>query len=150
MKTVQHWFDEYAASHKNPVNKAIHWVCIPLIVLSLLGLLWPLQSPFFDLNWGIVAIALALGYYASLSLRLAFGAALLSLGLVAGVLALDALAIAPLWFVSLVIFVSAWIGQFIGHEIEGKKPSFFKDLQFLLIGPLWLLGHLYRRLGIRY
>jgi uncharacterized membrane protein YGL010W len=55
-----------------------------------------------------------------------------------------------LWVTSLVIFVAAWIGQFIGHAIEGKRPSFFKDLQFLLIGPLWLLAAAYRRLGLRY
>jgi uncharacterized membrane protein YGL010W len=54
------------------------------------------------------------------------------------------------WKVSIVVFVIAWIGQFIGHSIEGKRPSFFKDLQFLLIGPLWLLSFVYRRLGIRY
>jgi uncharacterized membrane protein YGL010W len=56
----------------------------------------------------------------------------------------------PLWATCLVIFVAAWIGQFIGHAFEGKRPSFTKDLQFLLIGPLWLLGHLYRRVGIAY
>ena len=48
------------------------------------------------------------------------------------------------------IFVLAWIGQFIGHKIEGEKPSFFEDLQFLLIGPDWLLGAIYQKLGIRY
>ncbi|MEJ2514422.1 MAG: DUF962 domain-containing protein, partial [Gammaproteobacteria bacterium] len=54
-----------------------------------------------------------------------------------------------LW-VSVAVFVLAWIGQFIGHRIEGKKPSFFKDLLFLMIGPMWLLAFVYRRLGIRY
>ena len=44
-----------------------------------------------------------------------------------------------LWQLSLGIFVLAWIGQFYGHKVEGKKPSFFKDLQFLLIGPLWTI-----------
>jgi uncharacterized membrane protein YGL010W len=52
--------------------------------------------------------------------------------------------------ISLVVFVLAWIGQFVGHRIEGKKPSFFEDLRFLLIGPLFVLGFLYRRLGISY
>ena len=42
------------------------------------------------------------------------------------------------------VFVLAWIGQFIGHLIEGKRPSFFKDLQFLLIGPAWLMAFVYR------
>jgi uncharacterized membrane protein YGL010W len=56
----------------------------------------------------------------------------------------------PLWLTSLAIFVVAWIGQFIGHHIEGKRPSFFKDVQFLMIGPLWLMAAAYRRAGLRY
>jgi len=56
----------------------------------------------------------------------------------------------PLWAISLTLFVLAWIGQFIGHKIEGKKPSFFKDIQFLLVGPAWLMGFIYKRLGINY
>ena len=56
----------------------------------------------------------------------------------------------PLWRISLYIFVIAWIGQFIGHKIEGKKPSFFQDLQFLLIGPAWLLSFFYNKIGIKY
>ena len=56
----------------------------------------------------------------------------------------------PLWQSCLAIFVVAWIGQFVGHAVEGRRPSFFKDLQFLLIGPLWLLSFAYRRLGLRY
>jgi uncharacterized membrane protein YGL010W len=56
----------------------------------------------------------------------------------------------PLWLTSLVIFVVAWIGQFVGHAVEGERPSFFKDLQFLLIGPLWLLAAAYRRFGLPY
>ena len=53
------------------------------------------------------------------------------------------------WRLSLAIFIVAWIGQFIGHKIEGKKPSFFEDLQFLLIGPAWLLSFIYNKLGIK-
>jgi uncharacterized membrane protein YGL010W len=58
--------------------------------------------------------------------------------------------VAPLWLVSLVIFAVAWIGQFYGHKVEGKKPSFFKDIQFLLIGPAWLMHFVYKKLGIPY
>ena len=58
--------------------------------------------------------------------------------------------VTELWKVSLIIFIIAWIGQFIGHKIEGKKPSFFQDIQFLLIGPAWLIGFIYRRFNIKY
>jgi uncharacterized membrane protein YGL010W len=56
----------------------------------------------------------------------------------------------PLWVISLIIFFVAWIGQFYGHKVEGKKPSFLKDIQFLLIGPAWLMHFIYKRLGIPY
>jgi uncharacterized membrane protein YGL010W len=56
---------------------------------------------------------------------------------------------ARLWLVSIIIFVSAWIGQFIGHKIEGQKPSFMDDLQFLLIGPAWLMSFIYKKFGVK-
>jgi len=58
--------------------------------------------------------------------------------------------LAPLWVVCIAVFVLAWIGQFYGHKVEGKKPSFLKDIQFLLIGPAWLMHFIYKRLGIPY
>jgi uncharacterized membrane protein YGL010W len=101
------------------------------------------------LNWATIAIVLSIVYYFSLSATLGLGAAI-GLGIMAYIVSwLDTLAW-PLWATCLVIFVIAWIGQFIGHAIEGKRPSFMKDIQFLLIGPIWLLGHLYRKLGIAY
>lgn len=159
MTGIQTLLDEYAESHQNKTNKTIHWICIPLIVFSLIGMLWsipagPLQSiapasiaPFA--NWASVFILLALVYYIALS-RILF---LAMLPVVAVVLFGNyylAMAGLPLLALSVGIFVVAWIGQFIGHKIEGKKPSFFKDLQFLLIGPAWLLSFLFGKAGIRF
>ena len=56
----------------------------------------------------------------------------------------------PLWLVCVVIFVLAWIVQFYGHKIEGAKPSFLEDLQFLMIGPAWLMSFIYKKLGVAY
>jgi uncharacterized membrane protein YGL010W len=155
MRSVTDWFGEYGESHANPTNKLLHWICVPLIVLSLLGFLWSIPVPDAMatispwLNWATLTAPLACVYYVALSVRLAVGIAL-GFALMFVVLnALDSLPW-PLWATSLVIFVAAWIGQFIGHAVEGKRPSFFKDVQFLMIGPLWLLGALYRRLGIAY
>ena len=89
-------------------------------------------------------------YYAVLSLPLALGALPVFLLMLWSVAVLARRAPPPLWSICAVAFVLAWIGQFIGHAIEGRRPSFFKDLQFLMIGPLWLLAAAYRRLGIRY
>jgi uncharacterized membrane protein YGL010W len=155
MRSLQSWLEEYGESHRNPVNKTIHWVCVPLIMLSMLGLLWSAPRPGFVAalgpyaNWATLVLTAAILYYLALSVRLAVG--MLVVG-AAMCLVVQALAMLPwaVWITSLAIFVGAWIGQFIGHEIEGKKPSFFKDLQFLLIGPLWLLSAAYRGMHIAY
>ena len=155
MREIQSWLDEYSENHRNPVNKRIHWVCVPLIMLSVLGMLWVVPRPasFIAvspyLNWATLLILASLAYYFLLSVRLAAGMLVVSAIMC---LVLEALAGLPwpLWVTSLVIFVGAWIGQFIGHKIEGKKPSFFKDLQFLLIGPVWLLADAYKRFCVAY
>ena len=150
MRTLDDWLDDYAQSHRNPVNKALHWICVPLIVFAVLGALaaLPAPAPLAAGGWAGVAALLALGYWMRLSWRLGLGM-LPVLGAFA--LALRALAAAgpPLWQSCLAIFVIAWIGQFIGHAVEGQRPSFFKDLQFLLIGPLWLLAAAVRGAGLR-
>jgi uncharacterized membrane protein YGL010W len=154
VRGTAYWLDEYAASHRNPTNKALHWVCVPLIVWSLIGLLWSLPAPgraqFDYANWASYAVAAAVLYYAVLSMPLALGVLPALAAMLFSVDALSQLSHVPLWAVSAAVFALAWVGQFIGHAIEGKRPSFFKDVQFLLIGPIWLLASLYRRAGVRY
>ena len=155
MKTVDQWLEEYGESHRNPANKVLHWICVPAIVISLVGLLWYLPvpqqlrsiSPL--LNWGTVLLAGAVLYYVAMSWSLALGMVLFVAVVLASVSWLESLPW-PLWILCLGLFVVAWIGQFIGHHYEGKRPSFFKDVQFLLIGPLWLLSFVYRKLRIPY
>ena len=155
MRTVGEWLGEYGASHQNPTNKLLHWLCVPPIVLSVMGLLWSLPVPASFagvspwLNWATLSAAAALVYYFALSPALALGVLLAFVMLLLVTQALAQLPW-PLWISSLAIFVVAWIGQFVGHAVEGKRPSFFKDLQFLLIGPLWLLAAAYRRFGLSY
>jgi uncharacterized membrane protein YGL010W len=155
MRTVNQWLSDYGASHQNPTNKLLHWICVPIIVVSLIGLLWSLPvpeafarvSPLF--NWGTLVLALGVIYYCFMSLSLAIG----MLAFVAIVtMCIRGLESLPwsLPVVSSALFVLAWIGQFIGHHLEGKRPSFFEDIQFLMIGPLWLLSFIYRKLRIPY
>ncbi len=155
MRTTQDWLDEYSESHQNPVNKAVHWICVPLIALTVIGVLWSLPVPavFAEIsplmNWGMFFMMASVVYYFILSPSLAVGM-LAVIAAFTGILVwLDGFS-TPLWIISVTIFVLAWIGQFIGHAVEGARPSFFKDLQFLMIGPMWLLSFIYRRLGIRY
>lgn len=133
-RTLEQWLSEYAVSHQNLINKKIHWLCVPTIFVSLLGMSMSL-SVWFTL----VVSALVLLFYIRLStpLFLAMGMFIL--------ICLSVMALLPWGFkVWAAIFIVAWIGQFIGHKIEGKKPSFFEDLQFLLIGPAWVVNSLMR------
>ena len=156
MSNIRALLNEYGENHQNPVNKAFHWICVPLIMFSLIGIL--MSAPFFVsktqwLNWGSVVLIGALVYYLRLSISMFIGFALIAFLLLTGnwtlftKLNFDSGQLV-LW--SLGIFVAAWIGQFIGHKIEGKKPSFFKDVQFLLIGPAWLLHFIYSSVGIKF
>ena len=150
MRTADEWLAEYGASHQNPTNEFLHWICVPVIVWCVMGFLWLIPFPAlpFKANWALLTILLAIIYYAILSLRLALGAALMFAAMAWSIDALSRNVSMPLWWIFAGAFVIAWIGQFAGHAVEGKRPSFFKDLQFLLIGPIWLLSNLYRRLGI--
>lgn len=153
MRSVDQWLTEYGESHRHPINKRLHWICVPIIVWSVIALLWsiPTASRWHELlNWGTFAVAAAVAFYAVLSLPLAVGALPILLVMLASLPLIERTALAPVWKIGAELFVAAWIGQFIGHRIEGKRPSFFKDIAYLLIGPLWLLADLYRRLGIRY
>lgn len=148
MRTLKQWLNEYSESHLNPVNKTLHWICIPAIVFSLCCALYALKMGNDLVNVATVAGVLAVVYYVFLSWQLAIGGAVILGAIYAGVLGLASLVGAQLLPVAAGIFVLAWIGQFIGHHVEGAKPSFFKDLQFLMIGPLWLMADVYRRLGL--
>lgn len=153
---MQWYLDKYGESHQNDTNKLIHWICVPAIMFSLLGLIYaipfPVERGLFT-NWAAVFLALALLYYLRLSVPMFLGFIVIvglmlwgnnaiyeAVGRNAGQLAL----------ISLIIFAVAWVGQFIGHKIEGKKPSFLEDVQFLLIGPAWLLHFIYKKIGVKY
>jgi uncharacterized membrane protein YGL010W len=155
MRTVEQWLQEYGESHRDSTNKTLHWLCVPVIVVSLVGLLWSLPVPQALreisplLNWGSMVLLVGVLYYFAMSWSLALGMALFVGLVVLTILGLQNLPW-PLWSVCLALFIVAWIGQFIGHHYEGSRPSFFKDIQFLMIGPLWLLSFVYRKLRIPY
>ncbi|MFZ5723293.1 MAG: DUF962 domain-containing protein [Pseudomonadota bacterium] len=147
-------FEEYGESHRNRINKTIHFIAVPLIYLSIMGLLWAIPVPAFmaglpGVNWATLAFLPALAYYLRLSTIMAVCMIVLTALCFQVLRTVEAAGLSVLWF-SVVLFVVMWILQFVGHHIEGKKPSFFKDLQFLLIGPAWILGFLLRKAGIPY
>lgn len=148
MKSLETYIEDYSVSHKNSTNILIHKICVPAIMFSFLGILkalpvpqvWPLW-----LDWCTITLFLSFIYYMTFkNIRVIIALLILVIPMV---VALELLR--PRFFLlSLVIFVIAWIGQFIGHKIEGKKPSFFEDLFFLMIGPVWTMNTLTAQMGI--
>lgn len=155
-KSADQWFAEYGESHRDHANELIHWICVPLIFFSVLGFVSsiPLPASFAEaspwFNWALVAIFGTMIFYVRLSPALSAGLLLFMSVCYSALVALELFAPWPGWKICAVIFVLAWIGQFIGHKIEGKKPSFFNDLVFLLIGPAWLMSFIYKKIGLRY
>lgn len=154
-KNADQWFAEYGVSHQNKINKLIHWVCVPLIYLVIFALLWDIPQPqWMDsvpfLNWATLIAVPVMVFYYRLSPSLAKGLGIFTLICLISIFIFEQISDIPLWITSVIAFIVLWIGQFVGHHIEGAKPSFFKDLQFLLIGPAWLMGFIYRKFGIQY
>jgi uncharacterized membrane protein YGL010W len=160
MRSADEWFEAYGESHQNPVNKLIHWFCVPVIVFATLGLLWAVPipglggvlgedlAPFANLG-ALTMFAVLFGFYIRLSMTSSVFMLAYTLLCLWGIMLIDESSLS-LWQVSAAIFVVAWIAQFIGHHIEGQKPSFLEDLQFLFVGPAWLIHFLYKKLGIPY
>lgn len=158
MASLHEWLDNYATFHQNPINIIIHEICVPLIMFSVLGLLWVIPVPEHIrhiehihhvglVNLAVFVFLLALIYYLRLSLVMAIGMGIISVVMLS-ILGFFEYHHYPIFMISLVVFVVSWIGQFIGHKIEGRKPAFLTDLQFLLIGPAWILSRCFKKIGI--
>lgn len=155
MRTIHDWFGSYSADHCNETNRAIHWLCVPVILWCVIAALWVIPVPAMIGRagfWAFIAMFAAfLFYYFKLSrpVGLAMAVVFIVFSLIAEG-AYRTLGSVHLLWLAIALFVIAWIGQFAGHMIEGKRPSFFTDLAYLLIGPAWLAGKLMRKLGIAY
>ena len=157
MRKIDHLFSEYAESHQNPTNKTIHWICVPIIFWSILGFISLIPSPHIFIEYfgmisivSLVAIFLVTFFYFRLSWRIALIMVFIMLLMEHLVYFINIEFQHKSWICFLSVFVLSWIGQVYGHKIEGKKPSFLKDLQFLLVGPIWLLHFILKKFGIKY
>ena len=155
-KNIHDWLNAYGKSHQNPTNKAIHWLCVPAITFTLLGLLSLVNYSFminngnYNINLATVLIIIAIFFYLRLSISLSIGMIIFT-GICMYFITIfsETYSNQEVFKYYIITFVIAWIGQFIGHKIEGEKPSFFEDIQFLLIGPAWLLSFIYKKLNIK-
>lgn len=152
MRTAQEWFDEYAVSHQNTTNQRVHYICVPVIFFSVIGLLMSIPATLLENTFGLYN-PLVENWAAVIGVIISFFYMRLGFWYFIEMLFVMLLCIignfwlgnnVNLLYASLTIFVFGWIGQFWGHKVEGKKPSFVKDLQFLLIGPLWVIQKLGR------
>jgi uncharacterized membrane protein YGL010W len=153
MKTAKQWFDEYAESHQNETNQFVHYICVPIIFFSVIGLLMSIPTQFVESifgfynplieNWAAIVGVFISFFYIRLGFWCFLEMLLVMLLCIIGNFWLSNTT--NLLYASLIIFITGWIGQFWGHKIEGKKPSFAKDLQFLLIGPLWIIEKLNKK-----
>ena len=154
MRPVDAYLDQYSADHRNATNQWIHLLCVPAIVWSVTAMLWTVPVPSSLLRPGAIAafaMVAALAWYWRMSRRLWVGIAI-AFVLFAWIdwWIASRYGMRTLLYSGIGVFVVAWIGQFIGHVYEGHRPSFFTDLVFLLVGPMWTLRKLYQRLGLGY
>jgi uncharacterized membrane protein YGL010W len=149
MDRLNAYLNEYAESHQNRINILIHKICVPVIMFSVLGIFkalpvpasWPLW-----LDWSVILLVPAFAFYASLKSARVIGAMVVMTAPMIFILE----SLRPRFFLlSLGLFMIAWIFQFIGHKIEGKKPSFLKNLLFLLVGPVWVMKSLADKTGLK-
>ena len=153
-KDIFDWLNDYNSYHKNKTNKLIHWFCIPLIIFSLFGLLsltskYHISYQGYNITLLHILIILSILFYLRLSLSISIGMLLFSIMIKSLVEQLDFIPLNGQLYFYLFIFIVGWTMQFLGHKIEGKKPAFFKDLKFLLIGPAWMLSFIYLKMKIK-
>ncbi|WP_242109330.1 DUF962 domain-containing protein [Luteimonas aquatica] len=153
-RPIDRWFASYSDDHRNLANQRIHLVAVPAILWSVIALLWciPVTASWFRPGvWAVPAMFFAWMFYYRASRVLGLGMLVLLLAMAWLTRWLyDAYGGQALFRAALAVFVIAWIAQFVGHKLEGRKPSFFTDLTYLLIGPAWVVSKLYRKLGWKY
>lgn len=152
MSPIHHYLSHYGKSHQNRINKLIHGLAVPSIYFVTLALIWsiPMRIEIATLSLSLAHILIIpiMAYYFYLSLKIGVAMGIMTIFCFAGIAMLQIFAV-PVWLFSLVLFAIMWVLQFIGHYIEGKRPSFFEDLRYLLIGPAWWWMHVFKRLNIK-
>jgi uncharacterized membrane protein YGL010W len=155
-RPIDRFFASYSRDHQNQTNQLIHVFAVPAILWSVVALIWciPVFGTLFNNGiWAALAMFAAWMFYNRLSRSIGYGmlVAFFTIGCLCRLLQAR-LGLQGLLYLAIAVFVVAWIAQFIGHSrrYEGKKPSFFTDLTYLLIGPIWVLSKFYRKMGWKY
>lgn len=153
MTETDGWLQRYEETHQDLTNPVIYWAAVPLVVLGTVGLFWvlPIPDEFFEisplLNWGTAFLMATAVYYFIISVSLAIGMLPFIIGIAAINMWLAGSEFSHL-YVSLGLLVAGIIGLWLGHRNGNGLRAVLQDLQFMMIGPAWLLSVLYRRIGI--
>lgn len=156
MRKIDLFFAEYRQSHQHQMNKLIHWLCTPLIFWTVLGFISLIPTPTHRLYFeymspaSLVAILLITLFYARLSLQISLIMFILMLIMEYAIHMINMGNQKYSWIIYLSVFSSALTFQWLGHAIEGKKHSLLKSPRYLLIGSIWFLGFIFKKIGIRY
>lgn len=152
MRQIEKLLHQYGESHQNHTNIIIHGIAVPSIFFVTIGLIYAIPVPEmiaqYQVTFAHILTIPMLMYYFKLSGPIGAAMTLLTIGVFGGIRFLEYLEIS-VWQFSLALFVVMWVLQFVGHKIEGKKPSFFEDLKFLLVGPAWWWNHFFKRFNIK-
>ena len=153
MTDIDNWLDRYEQDHQDLRNPVVYWAAVPMVVLGAVGLLWypPVPDQFRQisplLNWGSAFLMATAIYYFIISLSLAIGMLPFLLGLAAMQLWLARSPYPPLG-VSIGLLVAGTLGLWLGRRDPGRVRGVLQDLQLMMIGPVWLLSMMFKRLRI--
>jgi len=153
MAETDKWLSEYGDSHRDIKSGVIYWVAVLALVVGTVGMFWSLPVPAEFrrispvLNWGSALLMATVVYYFIISMSLAIG----MLPLVFGLAAMQIwLADSP-WDIGLVssgLFAVSLLGLYLGHRGAGGLRAVVRDIQLMMIAPVWMLSELYRKIGI--
>ena len=102
---MQQWFDEYAESHQNQLNKRIHWICVQVIFFSIVCLLSLIPIAGIT-NLATITMIFVLLFYVTLSPFIALGIALFYGLCFMGIKGIGMFPF-PTWQSAIVIFIAA-------------------------------------------
>jgi uncharacterized membrane protein YGL010W len=140
----------YASYHRDPRNRATHFIGIPAIVFSILVPLALARVDSIGVSWAMIIAALALIGWIALDavIGIAMVIIMLPMLLVAEWIARTT-SVSTVWIVFTIFFVGGWVFQLVGHVWEGRRPALADNLFQAFIGPMFIMAEVLVMLGIK-
>lgn len=139
----------YASYHRDPRNRATHFIGIPAIVFSLLV---PLALVRTGSGLSAAAIVAMLALAGWIALDGMIGLAMIAFMLPALVIAewiAQSFGATVAWVVFAIFFIGGWVFQLVGHVWEGRRPALVDNLFQAFIGPMFIMAEVLFALGLK-